>query len=210
MTTREQQKQQRREDIVEAAKQLFLAYGIQAVQLQDIAKEVGIGIATFYRYFPNKELLVIAVNNRITEEMTAHLASITAQPTSAFCQLESVLDYYIDMTHEPELKFVRFVKAFDAYRPTNVDSPEYRSYVETRRQYADELFKIAQKAAADGSLRTDVDLNFAIFTIVQNITHFSAESTLTRHDTSLPVDLNAEKQVILLKDMFLSYMKANV
>ena len=49
MNKREQMKQQRREQIILAAKQLFLQHGIEDVQLQDVANEVGIGIATLYR-----------------------------------------------------------------------------------------------------------------------------------------------------------------
>ena len=207
MSTRESQKQKRKEQIVEVAKQLFLAQGIQDVQLQDIANEVGIGIATFYRYFPNKELLVIAVNNTITQEMTAHIEKITAEPIPAYDQLEKVLDYFIEVTHEPEQKFIRFVKAFEAYRPTSVESLEHASYIQVRRKYADVLFKIAEKGKLDRSIRDDIDLGFAIFTLVQNLSYFTTESSLTVHDPTLPVDLNAEKQVILLKDIFLNYMR---
>jgi AcrR family transcriptional regulator len=207
VSTRESQKQKRKEQIVEVAKQLFLAQGIQDVQLQDIANEVGIGIATFYRYFPNKELLVIAVNNTITQEMTAHIEKITAEPIPAYDQLEKVLDYFIEVTHEPEQKFIRFVKAFEAYRPTSVESLEHASYIQVRRKYADVLFKIAEKGKLDRSIRDDIDLGFAIFTLVQNLSYFTTESSLTVHDPTLPVDLNAEKQVILLKDIFLNYMR---
>ena len=207
MSTRESQKQKRKEQIVEVAKQLFLAQGIQDVQLQDIANEVGIGIATFYRYFPNKELLVIAVNNTITQEMTAHIEKITAEPIPAYDQLEKVLDYFIEVTHEPEQKFIRFVKAFEAYRPKSVESLEHASYIQVRRKYADVLFKIAEKGKLDRSIRDDIDLGFAIFTLVQNLSYFTTESSLTVHDPTLPVDLNAEKQVILLKDIFLNYMR---
>ena len=207
MSTREAQKQLRRALIVEKAKELFLQHGIQDVQLQDIANEVGIGIATFYRYFPNKELLVIAVNNEVTAEMTKEIEAIIQKPTTAYEQFEQVLDYFIEKAQDPELHFIRFVKAFDAYRPTNQESDEYASYLTVRRAYADNLMKIAEKGKEDGSIRTDIDLNFTIFTLVQNISHFIAESTLTVHDPNLPVDLNSNKQVILLKDVFLYFIK---
>ena len=207
MSTREEQKQKRRALIVEKAKELFLEHGIQDVQLQDIAKEVGIGIATFYRYFPNKELLVIAVNNEVTIDMTDAIQQIVEKPISAFEQLEAVLDYFIEKAQDPEMHFVRFVKAFDAYRPTNQESEEYAEYLYVRKLYANELMKIAEKGKEDMSVRTDLDLNFTIFTLVQNISHFVSESKLTVHDPNLPIDLNANKQVELLKEAFLNFVK---
>jgi AcrR family transcriptional regulator len=207
VSTREEQKQKRRALIVEKAKELFLEHGIQDVQLQDIAKEVGIGIATFYRYFPNKELLVIAVNNEVTIDMTEAIKQIVEKPISAFEQLEAVLDYFIEKAQDPEMHFVRFVKAFDAYRPTNQESEEYAEYLYVRKLYANELMKIAEKGKEDMSVRTDLDLNFTIFTLVQNISHFVSESKLTVHDPNLPIDLNANKQVELLKEAFLNFVK---
>lgn len=207
MSTREAQKQLRRALIVEKAKALFLQHGIQNVQLQDIANEVGIGIATFYRYFPNKELLVIAVNNEVTAEMTNDIQAITEKPILAYEQFEQVLDYFIQKAQDPELHFVRFVKAFDAYRPKNQSSDEYTSYLTVRRAYAEKLIKIAEKGKEDGSIREDMDLNFTIFTLVQNLSNFITESTLTIHDPDLPVDLNSNKQLILLKEVFLNFIK---
>ena len=68
MSKREQQKQQRRQNIIDIAKELFLEQGVQTVQMQDVATAAGIGIATLFRYFPKKEYLMIAATNAITEE----------------------------------------------------------------------------------------------------------------------------------------------
>ena len=47
--------------IVEAARQLFLAKGYVAVSMDAIAQEVGVTKQTVYRYFPSKEKLFEAV-----------------------------------------------------------------------------------------------------------------------------------------------------
>ena len=69
MSKREQQKQQRRQNIIDIAKDLFLEQGVPTVQMQDVANAAGVGIATLFRYFPKKEYLVIAATNAITDEM---------------------------------------------------------------------------------------------------------------------------------------------
>jgi AcrR family transcriptional regulator len=208
MSKRETQKEQRRTEIIEKAKELVLNKGLQDVQLQDVADEVGIGIATFYRYFPNKQLLTLAVNSLVTKQLTDQLEQILKENMSGIEQLEKVLDFYIEVVDEKEHKFLRFVKAFESYRPQSSDSREFLEYVEIRRKYADVLFELAEKGARDGSLKRDIDLHLAIFTFVQNISHFSAETTLTEHDPQLPVKLEAKKQLMLLKDVFLTYVRA--
>ena len=208
MNKREQQKQQRRENIILAAKDLFLKHGIQQVQLQDVANEVGIGIATLFRYFPNKELLLIAVNTEITRQLTKNMIEIANKKITAYEQIEQVLNYYINLANEPEHKFVRFLKAMENYKPADAASLEFIEYIECRREMADVLMEIAENGRRDQSIRTDLDLDFYLLTIVQNISYFTTESTLTNHDPTLKVKLDAQVQLHMLKDIFLNYLKA--
>lgn len=50
--------------IIEAARRLFAAEGASAT-LARIAREAGVGVATLYRHFPNREALARAVYERI-------------------------------------------------------------------------------------------------------------------------------------------------
>lgn len=56
MSKREQQKQQRRQNIIQIAKELFLEHGVKTIQMQDVATAANIGIATLFRYFPKKSI----------------------------------------------------------------------------------------------------------------------------------------------------------
>lgn len=208
LSRRETQKEQRRLEIITEAKELMVNSGIQNVQVQDVADQVGIGIATFYRYFPNKQVLILAVSSLVTQELTKQLEQILQTNMKAIQQLEKVLDFYIEAIDDRENKFLRFVKALETYRPQPSESREFKEYVEVRREYANLLLEIALKGQQDGSLRTNIDLQLAIFTFVQNISYFSAETTFIEHDPQLPVKLEAEKQLKLLKDVFLTYVRA--
>lgn len=203
------QKQQRRDDIIQAAKTLFLQKGIHHVQLQEVAAAAKIGIATLYRYFANKEQLVFAVNNIITAQMLAHIEAIDALPLTAYEKIERVFDYYVQLTDETEQQFVRFIKAFERYKTFDKQNDEVKAYDDIRRAMADVLLRIVAKGRHDGSLRTDIDLDVYIITTVQNISTFITESTLTQHDPQLPVKLKPKHQLTLIRDMFLQYLKAS-
>ncbi|OCS85388.1 TetR/AcrR family transcriptional regulator [Caryophanon tenue] len=206
MNKREQQKIERREKITQAAQELFLTRGIQQVQLQDVADAVGIGIATLYRYFPNKEQLLIAVNNVIIEEMLQSLTRISELPISAYEQVEQILDYYIGLVEHPAHQFVTFFKAFQNFTPDASTGETYETYTRIRYEMAQTLLRVAKKGQQDGSVRTNIDLDVYMMTIVHNISFFSTESVLTSHDPNLPVTLTASAQLRMLKDIFLTYI----
>lgn len=58
---KEREREQRRDDILDAAETLFFSKGYDNVSMNGIAKDVGLGKATLYIYFDNKEELFYAV-----------------------------------------------------------------------------------------------------------------------------------------------------
>lgn len=58
-------KEQKRNDIAMACKDLFIKNGIDAVTVSQIAKEAGVGKGTVYDYFENKEDIVFEIVNTL-------------------------------------------------------------------------------------------------------------------------------------------------
>lgn len=54
----------RREELLDAAQQLFLDKGIGATSIDDIANAADVAKGTFYLYFPSKEALLTALQDR--------------------------------------------------------------------------------------------------------------------------------------------------
>jgi len=55
----------RREEILDASERIFAQKGFHAAGIADIAKELGIGHGTFYRYFKNKRDIALQVIDRL-------------------------------------------------------------------------------------------------------------------------------------------------
>lgn len=209
MNKREEQKQQRRHHIIQAAKDLFLEQGVQNIQMQDVANAAGVGIATLFRYFPKKEYLVIAATNAITDEMAAHIGKIVEQTIPAYKKIEQILDYYIDGTKDPQLRLAKFFESFDLYEKLAEQSPEqYSEYFLTRSRLAGILLTLAEQGKQDHSIKPDIDLDVFILTMVQNFSIFSFKSSLAIHDTDLSMLLSADKQLAMMKDVFLAYIRS--
>ncbi|MFT7559601.1 MAG: TetR/AcrR family transcriptional regulator of autoinduction and epiphytic fitness [Flavobacteriales bacterium] len=59
MRVSQEKKQETRLKIVNAAAELFVEKGFDGVSMKTIAKAAGVGDATIYKYFPNKEKLIL-------------------------------------------------------------------------------------------------------------------------------------------------------
>jgi AcrR family transcriptional regulator len=68
----------RREDLLAAAAQRFVAAGIRKTTMEDIARQAGAGKATLYRYFANKDAVVDALIHREAARFARRLQSAAA------------------------------------------------------------------------------------------------------------------------------------
>ncbi len=71
---------QTEERILDAARTSFSRYGLRKTAMEDIAREAGLSRGTLYRYFPDKEALYRAVNERETRSFLEEVAARTAGP----------------------------------------------------------------------------------------------------------------------------------
>lgn len=73
MRISENEQQQRRDNIINAAFYLFCARGIEKVTFAEVARRAGVGAATIYRYFPNKPALVLSTMRVLWEKITMEI-----------------------------------------------------------------------------------------------------------------------------------------
>jgi AcrR family transcriptional regulator len=65
--------------VLEAARELMSARGVE-VQMEEIAREAGVGVGTVYRHFPNKEALVRALAEDRFSRIAAVMREALADP----------------------------------------------------------------------------------------------------------------------------------
>jgi TetR/AcrR family transcriptional regulator, transcriptional repressor of aconitase len=61
----------RRRQIIEAAVRCFARSGIHPTTLQDVFAEAGLSAGAVYRYFPSKQSLVLAIAERVSDQLAA-------------------------------------------------------------------------------------------------------------------------------------------
>lgn len=88
MKTRKEQKEQRRQEIIQAALEVFVSKGYAATKVTDIAKRANMSTGLMFHYFESKEQLY--------EELVRMGVEATRQPGGQTC--EHAIDYFTGFT----------------------------------------------------------------------------------------------------------------
>lgn len=142
--------------IVEEATTLFLDKSIVSVTMSDIAKRVGIGEATLYRYFQKKQNIVMQASVKLSKSVVETYFNLNTD-TSGFTQLTSFYKAYEDIfSNHPD--YFKFINELDAYIITeNVsDKREYETNINVYKEIFENAYK---KGLSDNSVKKIEDVS---------------------------------------------------
>ncbi len=108
VSANDERKERRRNEILDAAHQVFLDKGYHPSGIADVASALGIGHGTVYRYFANKHDLALAVLDRVISRLAS--AGLSEDPTESTsleayrAQVQRILTRLIELAFdEPNL-----------------------------------------------------------------------------------------------------------
>jgi AcrR family transcriptional regulator len=91
-----------RDAVVASAVRLFAARGYDAVTLGDIAADVGLARTSLYRYFPDKDHILLAWLRREIDALAEQSVAIAAGDAPAPTRLKEWLHLQLSYVREPE------------------------------------------------------------------------------------------------------------
>ncbi|MFD1545671.1 TetR/AcrR family transcriptional regulator [Nonomuraea guangzhouensis] len=94
-TSRAEQADQRRAELLEATRKVVLERGLAHTRIADIAKSINVSGGLIHYHFATKEELITAMLRATLDIEGARLAELAAGPGSAIDRLDRVLRYYI-------------------------------------------------------------------------------------------------------------------
>jgi AcrR family transcriptional regulator len=101
---------QRRAEILDAAKQLFVEEGYAATTIRRIAAKLGVSSTALYVYFPDKDAILVEICDATFAGLIVELEAVrreSADPLSALAKsLERYIRFGLDHSNEYELTFV--------------------------------------------------------------------------------------------------------
>src|SRR5512138_238159 len=84
-----------RDDILEAAAQVFRQKGFNGASMQDIAAAVNLQKASLYHHVSSKQEILLALLDRALGMLTEHIAGIAAQDLPADQKLRQMIRAYL-------------------------------------------------------------------------------------------------------------------
>lgn len=144
-----------RERIVTAAREMFTEFGPD-VPLDDIARRAGVGNATLYRNFPDRDALVREVVCSVMDRTTEAAEIALTESGDAFEALERFVHTAADERISALCPMIQ--STFDQNHPD----------LEAARVRCEELVvELMNRAKAAGQLRTDVDSGDLLIVVAQ-------------------------------------------
>lgn len=190
--------------IVKEAKKMMLKSSIDEVTMQKLAKDLGIGEASLYRYFGKKENIVINVAISMWKEISNRYFEnilISKELTGIECirrYLESFKNLY-----EKDIKFILFVKNFDNYiQKSGMTVEQLKEYNDLFEQLKEKFIYYYSMGVKDGTIRSDLDPEIYYYSAshsIQNLIIKLASKPIIEADTRV----NHLEQIQLAIDAFI-------
>ncbi|MBD0417053.1 TetR/AcrR family transcriptional regulator [Oryzicola mucosus] len=181
------------EAIFEATIQVLLTEGVHRLTTTRVAKRAGVSVGTMYQYFPHKQALLYALNERYLDQLADRMEAVClrhhGEPTAAM--VEALVTAYWEAKTER----------------SDVTRVLYSSAVELDNQALIEAFAKRMDQATTAMLATAPDASYAQLDLV-NATLLSVIFGTVRNifERNMPLALQADIRGQLIA-MCLSYLK---
>ncbi len=151
-TTR-MRKDDRRKQLLEQAKQLFVKHGYQHTTTEKIAQAAGITEPVLYRHFSSKKVLFLEVLQEIRQATLPRWQGEAAKSSDPVRKLQGVIDLYLGSTREHALEF-------RIMHRTLVETDDEEIAACLRQFYLDSetlLAQVIREGQQSGAFRPDLD-----------------------------------------------------
>jgi len=143
---RQRNREEMKNAILEAARQVMREEGVAALNLQEVARRVGVRAPSLYEYFPGKMALYDALFRMGVRLYAERMSRLTGGTDSFWARSQAGLENYITFAQEyPELYQLVFERPVPGFVPSEESMAESRQLL----SMSDE---IVQKGVEQGSV----------------------------------------------------------
>ena len=129
-----------------------MRYGIKRVTVEEICTRARVSKMTFYKFFRNKEDLIMRMLEDLYQEGQARFDAIMAQAIPFSEKIAQFIEFKMDYSKRMSKDFY-----LDLFNYT----PALRQLLETWSQRGrEQIIQLFRNAQQDGEIRQDLDLNF--------------------------------------------------
>jgi AcrR family transcriptional regulator len=148
---REEEKERRRGEILDAAESLYAKQGWEAVTIDQVARTARLSRALVYIYFRDKDDLLFAVGERAMKLLHQRFAAALETPGSGRDKVDAIGRAYVGYSLEFK-HFFDFCSRFQSHQVSAAPSPNERACHEVSETVMDLVVNGIQAGVADGSI----------------------------------------------------------
>jgi TetR/AcrR family transcriptional regulator len=153
---RQEEKERRRDEIVEAAEELYRELGWDAVTMDSVARRARLSRALVYVYFKDKQDLHFAIAARALEVLRQRFTEATARARTGMDKVEACGRAYMAYAQE----FPHFFDAcarLESHEPGGTEpSPQALPCIECGKRVHDVVVEALATGQRDGTIRQDI------------------------------------------------------
>ena len=150
----------RQRQIVEAARSIIAARGIEALTIREIAKEVGISEADIYRHFASKKVILLFLIEDVEKTLMEMVNRALSEEREPVQSLENVLKAHL--SYVEQRRGVSLLVVAETLRLADKDLRKRMFGVVNR--YIARIEEILAQGMRSGHVRKDIDLGTAALT----------------------------------------------
>lgn len=206
----ESAKNQRKEEVIVAALDIFKTKGIESTKMTEIAERAELGVASLYRYFKTKpEIVVEAACKLWQDEIATQYEVYTAEAFLAKKgaeQVREILEVFLVLYRDHQ-DFLRFLDEFDRYIvKEHVSAEKLKAYEKSIIDLKPILIKALEVGKADGSIRTEVEAEAFYFSITHGLMSLCQKLILRGKVLESDDVVQGEVQIQTIIDMAVNYI----
>lgn len=195
---REREKQARREQILNAARELLHEKGIHAASMNQIAKKAELGVATLYSYFKNKEDLFIALQQEGLDLLKSHLMKVLDHQTDPRIKLRDMAWAFLEFSQQQK-KFYYIINYFIS-NPEILFEPQLKDLVDLRAQKTLSVVETVVREGIEQGVFKPIDsmrCTIMFWGLIHSLTLYKKlESTILRNDNHTEIYIFAVQHFI--------------
>lgn len=152
---REEEKERRRGEILDAAESLYAKQGWEAVTIDQVARTARLSRALVYIYFRDKDDLLFAIGERAMKMLCQRFVAALESPGSGRDKVDSIGRAYVGYSLEFK-HFFDFCSRFQSHEVSSAPTDNEAACHQVSELVMDQVVQAIQIGVADGSIAPEL------------------------------------------------------
>jgi len=154
---KEREKEQRRNNIIDAAEKVFFSRGLDAATMDDVAEEAELSKGTLYLYFKSKEELYLAITQRGLRILTEMFEKCLQKKKKGIDMVLAIGRAYREFAKKYPDYFQAAIYFESQIKDFNPEHPNAVACMEQGEKVLNLVVEALKKGVEDGTIRPGVD-----------------------------------------------------